>query len=504
MPQQFFYDEQIRRFLLQYIRAFSNFQVEYGKDRAGNKTLITVPVKYGDSTRMVSSILRENSENKIIPTPMISCYITGLEYNPERRQDPSFVDKKHIRMRKFDFNSNTYNQQQGNAFTIERLMPVPYTLQMSTDIWTSNTNQKLQLMEQILVLFNPALEIQSTDNYLDWTSLSYIELAGVQFSNRSVPVGVDDMIDIATLQFTLPIYLTAPAKVKKLGVVNKIVASVFDDQGGIADGVIDGNILMGTRMKFTPMNHGIVLLGNTVTILERNETTTNKVNPTPLNDPPTKIGPSVTEEGLSADDSAQTADSEGVTTDEEDQVISTDVTSWAALINQYGELQSGISQLRLETTSAVADYDTEIIGTVAFHPSDPYKLLFTVQADTIPTNDLAAVTKIINPLKSAPDAGLATSAIGQRYLILAATGSSENADGPDAWKGSDGTQLIAGANDIIQYSGTKWEISFDASAEKGVHYVTNSNTSIQYKWTGTEWIKSYEGEYRSGEWSIVI
>ena len=138
-------------------------------------------------------------------------------------------------------------------------MPVPYTLEMATDIWTSNTNQKLQLMEQILVLFNPALEIQSTDNYLDWTSLSYIELQQVQFSNRSVPVGVDEQIDIATLNFTVPIYLTAPAKVKKLGVINKIVASIFDDQGGIADGVIDGQILMGERMKFTPMNFGIIV-----------------------------------------------------------------------------------------------------------------------------------------------------------------------------------------------------------------------------------------------------
>ena len=48
MPQQFFYDQQIRRFLLQFIRAFSNFQVEYGKDIDGNTTLINVLVKYGD------------------------------------------------------------------------------------------------------------------------------------------------------------------------------------------------------------------------------------------------------------------------------------------------------------------------------------------------------------------------------------------------------------------------------------------------------------------------
>ena len=466
MPQQFFYDQQIRRFLLQYIRAFSNFQVEYGKDRAGNTTLITVPVKYGDSTRMVSSIVRENSENKIIPTPMISCYITGLEYNPERRQDPTFVDKKHIRMRKFDPNTNSYNTQQGNAFTVERLMPVPYTLQMSTDVWTSNTNQKLQLMEQILVLFNPALEIQSTDNYLDWTSLSYIELQNVQFSSRSVPVGVDDQIDIATLNFTVPIYLTAPAKVKKLGVINRIVASIYDESGSISDGVIDNNLLLGDRMKFTPMNFGIIVLGNTIQILDRNESTTNKIDYSPLNDPPTKIG--------------------------------TDDTSWAALINQYGALTAGISQLRLEQGAA------EITGTIAFHPSDPHKLLWTVDADTIPTNDITAVTKIINPLRSAPGAGLPASAQGQRYLILNDIGDSDNTDGADAWKNTSDGDLVASANDIIEYSGTGWQVSFDSSADSGIHYMTNTNTGIQYKWTGTEWVKSYEGEYQAGDWNIVI
>ena len=461
MPQQFFYDQQIRRFLLQFIRAFSNFQVEYGKDRDGNTTLVTVPVKYGDATRMVSSIVRENSENKIIPTPMISCYITGLEYNAERRQDPTFIDKKHIRMRKFDPNTNEYTTQQGNAFTVERVMPVPYTLQLNVDVWTSNTNQKLQLLEQLLVLFNPALEIQSTDNYLDWTSLSYIELAQTQWSSRSVPTGVDEQIDIATLSFTVPIWLTAPAKVKKLGVINKIVASIYDDNGGIAEGVIDGQILLGERQKFTPMNFGIIVLGNTVQILDRNETSTNKVDYTPLNDPPTKVG--------------------------------TDDVSWAALINQYGELQSGISQLRLEQGTA------EIVGTVAFHPSDPHKLLWTVNNDTVPTNDLPAVTKIINPLRSAPGVGLAAAAQGQRYLILNAIGDASNTDGPDAWG-----DLVAGANDIIEYNGTKWQVAFDSSSDSGVHYMTNTNTGLQYKWTGTEWVKSYEGEYRAGDWSIVI
>ena len=153
MPQMFFYDEQVRRFLLQFIRAFSNFQVEYGKDRNGNTTLITVPVRYGDATRQVSSILRGNSENAIIPTPMMSAYVTAMEYSRERVQEPYWVDKKHIRMRKYNQDTGQYTTEQGNAFTVERLMPVPYDLSMNLDIWTSNTTQKLQLLEQILVFY---------------------------------------------------------------------------------------------------------------------------------------------------------------------------------------------------------------------------------------------------------------------------------------------------------------------------------------------------------------
>ena len=290
MAQQFFYDNQIRRFIVQFIRAFSNFQIEYGKDRNGNTTLLTVPVKYGDASRMVSNIIRDNSENKALPVPMISCYVNTLDYARDRLQEPTFLEKRNIRMRKFNKDTGEYTNQQGNAFTVERLMPVPYNLTMNVDIWTSNTTQKLQLWEQICVLFNPTLEIQSTDNYLDWGSLSYIELTNTTWSNRSIPVGTEEQIDVATFTFSVPIWISAPAKVKKLGVVQKIVATIFDESGSIDDGIIDRGILLGERMKFTPMNYGILVLGNQITIIERDQTVTNKVDPDIENDPPEKIG----------------------------------------------------------------------------------------------------------------------------------------------------------------------------------------------------------------------
>ena len=63
--QQFFYDGQIRRFIIQFIRMISDFQVEFGKDRDGNTTLQRVPVFYGDSSRQASYILKGGSENSL-------------------------------------------------------------------------------------------------------------------------------------------------------------------------------------------------------------------------------------------------------------------------------------------------------------------------------------------------------------------------------------------------------------------------------------------------------
>ena len=119
--------------------------------------------------------------------------------------------------------------------TVERLMPTPYTLEMTADIWSTNTDQKLQIMEQILMMFNPSLEIQTTDNYVDWTSLSVVELENVNFSSRSIPVGTENEIDVSQLGLKTPIYISPPTKVKKLGVITNIVMSIFDESRGTID-----------------------------------------------------------------------------------------------------------------------------------------------------------------------------------------------------------------------------------------------------------------------------
>ena len=68
--------------------------------------------------------------------------------------------------------------------------------------------------------------------------------------------------------------------------------------------------------------------------------------------------------------------------------------------------------------------------------------------------------------------------------------------------------LVAHANDIIQFNSNtmEWFVSFDSTESTTVQYVTNLTTQIQYRYVPHEgvWMKSYEGWYDQGDYSIVI
>ena len=99
---QYWYDEQIRRYILQFIRIIHAFKVAEGGRDGEDFRYNTVPVRYADPSRMVSHLLRENSENVINSTPFIGVSINSLQLARDRTQDPFFTDTKSISERKFN------------------------------------------------------------------------------------------------------------------------------------------------------------------------------------------------------------------------------------------------------------------------------------------------------------------------------------------------------------------------------------------------------------------
>lgn len=454
---QFFYDNQVRRFLLQFAKIFSSWQVTKGKDPAGNEILVRVPIMYGDSSRQASTVIANNSASNMPSAPLITYYISGLEYDQRRTQDPTFVDKMNVRQRAYDSNTQSYETTQGQAFTIERLMPVPYTLRMTVDFWTTNYNQKLELIEQLGTLFNPSFEVQSTSNFIDWTSLSVVYQDGLTFSNRSIPVGTGNPIDVMSWKFYMPIWISTSTKLKKLGVIQKIIASIY--RGGSLQDMQNDDLLLGTRQKITPYGYQVLLIGNTLQLLPANQ----DFNPpnTDLNLPP------------NPDTSLY----------------------WSSYLNVYGAIRPGVSQIWLQNPYL----DTEIVGTIALDPLDDRFLIYDIDPDTLPQNTLPPVDSVINPLVTGPDAGLPLPVNGTRYLIVENMGSVNSTT--SAWG-----NVVAQANDIIQFNSTtgQWFVDFDAQDTTTTEFVTNLTTNVQYRFNSGVWVKSFEGWYNEGDYSIVI
>ena len=456
---QYFYSGQIRRFLAQFIRMLSGFQVEFGQDRAGNTTLQRVPIYYGDGSRQVAAIINNMSENAMPTVPAMTVYINNVTYDRDRVQQPDFVGKMNIRQRYYNEDTQEYEARQGNAFSIERLMPVPYTLELKLDIWTSNTEQKLQIWEQIVVFFNPSFEIQTTDNYIDWTSLSVVYQDGITFTSRSIPQGTGNPIDVLSWKFYMPIWISNAAKLKKMGVIEKIIASIFS--GKALDDIQNDDLLLGTRQKITPYGYKLLLIGNSLQLLPANQ----------------DFYPS--NEDLDLPPNPNTS------------------LYWSSLLNVYGTIRPGISQIWLQNPFM----DTEIVGTIVLDPIDDRLLIYDIDSDTLPQNTLDPVDSVINPLVTGPNAGLPAAVNGVRYLIVDNIG--HEGDTTIAWG-----NVVAYANDIIEYDSDEgeWVVSFDSAQATTVEYVTNLTTSIQYRYVDTDgvWMKSWEGWYDQGDYSIVI
>lgn len=484
---QHFYDGVIRKYITQTIRVFSEFTVRYG-----DGTLIRVPVAYGDADRQAATVIRQNSENAINSVPRISVYVYGLSLDRDRLSDRTFTNKLHIEER--EIQGTKYTSNRGRKYTVERLMPTPFLLTMKVDIWTANTDQKLQLMEQLLMMFNPSVEIQSNDNIIDWTSLSVLNLKEVNWSSRQVPTGTESQIDIATLTVEAPIWISPPAKVRQLGIITKIITGLYEADTSVIDynyGTLEPLDAMGSLLAETitvATNNNIEIYNNEITLLESYEHDFDPYTGETIGDP----------------------------------------VKWETVLSLYPtKFVPGVSRIYVTNNNA------ELVGTLTFDPGDETKLIVSWDRDTLNSNvgidsqgyfdtdplyDAASSYRsstgtfdaIVDPLKYNPKRPTNQEsdqviAVGTRYLLIEDTGYLGNIDGPDGWKSTSGEQLIAHANDIVEWNGNAWTVIFDAKVETDVIiWQTNTYTGIQFMWNAKDWVRSFEGVYKSGTWKLEL
>lgn len=463
----FFYDFQTRRYLLQFMRIFSDLKIRNGPDANGLYTITPVPIIYGDPSIVVTQILKGISENTLMPAPMFSAYIDSIKMSPNRRQDSQFVGKVSTVEREFNMQTQTYGTNAGIRYDVDRYMPVPYDIYFKLDCWTTTTTNKLQLMEQINTIFNPSIQLQQNSNLLDWTSIFEVWMEDFVWTNRSIPQGSDIQRDVMSWKFKVPIWINPPAKVKKSTLVAEIVTNVFniEDIASIKD-TLDGDY-----DKFR----------------------------TCINSIPTQL---ITSEGDFKISVEHNNGHDEITLLNQYGNIAP-FQSWQQLIQIYGQISPNITKIRLKLDPNIDVSSSDIIGHIAQDLTRQNVLIFTPDIDTLPVNTIPPISAIIDPTEITPGNGLPMAASGQRYLLTSAESNGEEpAIPPGVLTSPWGSSIIAYPNDIIEFNGITWYVLFDSKNSTGLNYVVNNSNSTQYTYNGTSWNYTYYGIYSPGYWRI--
>lgn len=201
MIETYWYNQQLRSYIKQFCAIFAGMHVKTGKPEA----YLSVPIIVGNKDRVVAAIMSRNTQNLTFSLPLMAANLSGVELAPERRKGIGTVDRRVF-------------MKSGGVFpddlqVARRIMPVPYNVTMELSIYASNTDQLHQILEQILLIFDPTVQIQKNDSAFDWTKVTHVELTGIN-NNENYPVAGDNRIINWDLTFDMPIYISAPLDVK--------------------------------------------------------------------------------------------------------------------------------------------------------------------------------------------------------------------------------------------------------------------------------------------------
>lgn len=201
----FYYDQQLKSIIRQFMAIFTGLQVQVGKSATREERLISVPITYGAKDRVVSAIIANHTQNKLLRLPTLSAYVRNIRKDPNRQVGIG-VERR-----------NTYTPVGGligeDTKVIHQRRPASYTLEIELSIFVSNTDHHFQILEQLLPIFDPSLIIQTSDSIFDFKKLLSVELTGFNIE-QNYPSLTDARIIQSTMYFDVPCWIDIPADIR--------------------------------------------------------------------------------------------------------------------------------------------------------------------------------------------------------------------------------------------------------------------------------------------------
>ena len=215
-----FYHETMRKCVIGFGTLFNNIHITR-KDGAGNITQsMKVPLAYGAKQKFLTRLREDPNLTKsvAITLPRIGFEIGQIAYDAGRKLN------KIQKVRKAGSTSNTVDSQ---------YMPVPYNIDFELYCMSKNSDDALQIVEQILPYFQPDYTITIND-IVQMSSKRDVPiiLTGVSYEdNYEGDIGERRAL-IYTFSFTAKMYLYGP--VITGGIITKVQVDQYTDSASAA------------------------------------------------------------------------------------------------------------------------------------------------------------------------------------------------------------------------------------------------------------------------------
>lgn len=208
-PQQsiqgYFYNRQIKRYLGAFMTIFNGIKIETGLRADGSTRFIEVPVVYGSKDRVAAAVVADNTQNALVRLPMMSAYMRSLTLAHNRMKGQGLE------------RTSTYVPQGGvlpdDVVSLKQRMPIPYDMGVELCVYTTNMDTHCQILEQIMMIFDPSVEIERSDANFDWAKNIVVTIEDVDF-DENYPAMADRRKIQTNIRFTMPIWIESPASYK--------------------------------------------------------------------------------------------------------------------------------------------------------------------------------------------------------------------------------------------------------------------------------------------------
>lgn len=210
------YNRQFERYIGQFMRAISGLQIENGVERNGTKDPRRVPVVWMAMDRVIASLMSKRNDHQVnSKIPMIGVNMSGLAQVQDSRMNPYWNEPIPKR-----------RMETGVPHTaIQRLVGQQFVLTLDVSIYASSTSELFMILEQLLLIFNPRLVIQSDNDAINSDYITSITMDSIQ-PEITFPLGQGSQECVMNLGFSMPVRMRYPVDNNK-AVIDKIVANVM-------------------------------------------------------------------------------------------------------------------------------------------------------------------------------------------------------------------------------------------------------------------------------------